>query len=182
MKPVATLLVVRTLLSDPLPVEISAYLERRRRLGLDRKDEVWEGVLHVVPAADARHAVLAHQLAVILDQPARAAGLIPTMAEFNVGEKESDFRIPDGGLHRSQPRGVWLPTAALVVEILSPGDETNEKLPFYASHRVEEVLIVDPDARNVSWLGLKDGGYQPIDRSTLIDLGPATLAQQIDWP
>ena len=31
---------------------------------------------------------------------ARAAGLRPTMSEFNLGESEQDFRVPDGGLHR----------------------------------------------------------------------------------
>jgi Uma2 family endonuclease len=57
------------------------------------------------------------------------------------------------------------PTAALVVEIVSPGDETWEKLPFYAAHHVDEVLIVDPQERSVSWLALERGKYRPIDRS-----------------
>ena len=39
---------MRTLLPDPPPAELQALLERRERLGQDHKDEVWEGVLHVV--------------------------------------------------------------------------------------------------------------------------------------
>jgi Uma2 family endonuclease len=77
---------------------------------------------------------------------------------------------------------VWHATAALVVEILSPDDETRQKLPFFAAHHVDEVLIVDPAERAVTWLGLREGEYQPIERSGLIELGPGELAAQLDWP
>jgi len=73
------------------------------------------------------------------------------MSEFNIGESEHDFRVPDGALHRPGASGVWLSTATLVVEILSPGDESWQKLPFYAAHDVAEVLIVDPIERTVTW-------------------------------
>lgn len=173
---------MRTLLPDPPPAEVQALLERRRRLGQDRKDEVWEGVLHMVPAPGHRHARLAQQLAVIFDAPAHAAGLEPTIAEFNLGDSKEDFRVPDGGLHRPGAAEMWHPTAALVVEIVSPGDETWEKLPFYAAHHVDEVLIVDPDTRKVHWLGLHGDQYKPVKHSTLIELGPAELTGMIDWP
>ena len=52
--------------------------------------------------------------------------------------------MPDGGLHRPGAAGVWQATAALVIEIVSPGDDTVEELPFYAAHNVDEVLIIDP--------------------------------------
>jgi hypothetical protein len=136
----------------------------------------------MVSAPSGEHADVTQQLAVALDGPARAAGLFPTMGEFNLGASEDDFRVPDGGLHRTRPRGVWSPTAALVVEIVSPGDETWEKLPFYAAHRVDELLTVDPTTRTVRRLGLADGEYRDIERSGLIDLGTAELAKQIDWP
>jgi Uma2 family endonuclease len=77
---------------------------------------------------------------------------------------------------------VWHPTAALVIEIVSPGDESWEKLPFYAAHDVDEVLIVDPQERSVSWLALEAGEYRPIERSGLIDLGAQGLTEQLDWP
>jgi hypothetical protein len=47
---------------------------------------------------------------------------------------------------------------------------------------VHELLIVDPKARTVSWLGLEAGDYQHVKRSRLIELGADELAQQIDWP
>lgn len=136
----------------------------------------------MVPAPSGEHADIAQQLAEVLGPPARAAGLSPTMSEFNLGDSEHDFRVPDGGLHRTRPHGTWLPTAALVVEIVSPGDETWEKLPFYAAHRVDEVLIVDPQERAVHWLALADGQYTACGCSRLIDLGPRELGERIDWP
>jgi Uma2 family endonuclease len=163
--------------------ELRALVERRRRAGLDRLDEVWEGVLHMIPARSGAHADIAQQLAVLLDGPARQAGLFPTMHEFNLGDGEQDFRVPDGGVHRQRLTGVWHDTAALVVEIASPGDEAWDKLPFYAKHKVDEVLIVDSEKRAVDWLALADGEYRPVvERSALIELGPAELGGLIDWP
>jgi Uma2 family endonuclease len=128
------------------------------------------------------HARISQQLAELLGPLARAAGLLAAMAEFNLGESEDDFRVPDGGLHRPGAAGVWHRTAAMAVEILSPDDESREKLPFYAEHGVDEVLLVDPAERTIVWLALRDGEYQPVERSRLIDLGPTELAGQIDWP
>ena len=150
---------------DPYAYELEALQERRRVSGLDRLDEVWEGVLHMVPAPSFAHARIAQQLAEMLGPPARAAGLTAAMHEFNLGESEDDYRIPDGGLYRPGAGGAWQHTAALVVEIVSPCDETWKKLPFYAVHEVDELLILDPDERAIHWLGLADGEYRPIERS-----------------
>lgn len=136
----------------------------------------------MVPAPSGEHADIAQQLAEVLGPLAREAGLVATMGDFNLGESEHDYRVPDGGIHRGRPRGVWHSTAALVVEIISPGDETWEKLPFYAAHHVDEVLIAGPAERKVHWLALEHGEYQRVERSGLVDLGPAELAERIDWP
>jgi Uma2 family endonuclease len=148
---------VPTLVCDPPPAEFEALLERRRELGQDLLDEVWEGVYHMNPAPHQRHAHIAQQLAVILDVPASDAGLLPMISIFNLGEPD-DFRVPDGGLFRPGPDEVYASTAALVVEVLSPGDDTWEKVPSYASHGVDEALIVDPDERRVQWLVLSPEG------------------------
>jgi hypothetical protein len=113
-----------TLVLGAPPPELEALLERRRRAGVDRLDEVWQGVRHMVPGPSSEHARISQQLAEILGPPARAAGLLPAMGEFNLGESEYDFRVPDGGLLHPGAAGVWLSTAAVVVEILSPDDES----------------------------------------------------------
>ncbi len=170
-----------TLVLDPAPTEIEALLERRRRLGLDHHDEVWEGTYRMTPPPSFAHQRIAEQLAALLGPLATAAGLEPLIREFGLGGPE-DYRVPDGGLHRSGADGVWHPTAALVLEIISPGDDTWRKLSFYAAHGVDELLIVDPQERAVHWLGLRGSDYEPIERSSLIDLGAAELAERIDWP
>jgi Uma2 family endonuclease len=173
---------VPTLVCDPAPAEFEALLERRRSLGQDVLDEVWEGVYHVNPAPHSRHAAIQQQLAVLLDPLARAAGLLPRVGIFNLGE-EGDYRVPDGGLLRPGADAVYLATAAMVIEIVSPGDKTWEKLGFYAAHGVEELLIVDPQERRVQWLALQpDGESHPVGRSALIALGADELAERIVWP
>jgi len=171
---------MRTLVLDPPPPQLQELLERRRRTGADRHDEVWEGVYHMIPAPGTAHSFVAQQLAVLLDAPARAAGLVVSV-EFNLGA-EGDFRVPDLGVHRERRLGTWMPASAIVVEVLSPQDERWEKLPFYARRGVEEVLIVDPPGRSVTWLALREGEYRPIDRSEIVDLSASQLAGGIDWP
>ena len=101
---------------------------------------------------------------------------------FNLGESEDDYRVPDRGLHRDWIDRVRYPSAALVVEIVSPGDESYHKLGFYAAHGVDEVVIVDREERVVEWHRLLGQGYERVVRSRLIELGSADLEQQIDWP
>ena len=124
---------VPTLVRDPQPVEFEQLLERRRQLGQDLLDEVWEGVYVLNPAPAARHAFIAQQLGELLGPPARAAGLVPMVSIFKLGE-EDNYRVPDGGLFRERPDGVYVSSAALVLEIVSPEDKSWEKLAFYAKH------------------------------------------------
>jgi len=76
----------------------------------------------------------------------------------------------------------------MVVEVLSPDDETFEKFGFYAAHGVEEILVADPAERTVRlWrLGGADEGttrdYAEVDRSDLLDIRADDLRDQITWP
>ena len=87
----------------------------------------------------------------MLGPAARDAGLVPLINIFNLGASQN-YRAPHGGLFRAVPDQVFLPTAALVVEIVSPDDESWAKLDFYAAHDVDDLLLVDPQ---VHWLGLR---------------------------
>lgn len=68
-----------------------------------------------------------------------------------------------------------------MIEVLSPDDETRQKLPFYAARGVDAVVIVDPARRSVEWLTLAEGSYAPLERSGLLELGPAELSNLINW-
>jgi Uma2 family endonuclease len=162
------------------PVEITSFLARRRALGQDRLDEVWEGEYHVVPAAHPWHGQVLSLLDRLLGPLADAAGLIGTI-EFNLGA-EDDYRVPDLGYHRTAPSEVWVPTAAIVVEVVSPHDETWEKFDFFARHGVEEICVADPMARQVRWFVLAGAAYEETSASPLLGVTAAELVARIEWP
>ncbi len=181
-EPAGTLRVMRTIVVGPVPIELEALIARRRALGLDRYDEVWEGEYHMSPAAHSGHGELDQQLAVLLSTPARRAGLVG-LGPCNIGVA-NDYRVPDRSLHRASPGATFVATAALVVEIVSPGDESWAKLDFYAARGVDEVLLIDPSTRTITWLTLSPGGhgYDETDHSAVLDIAAAELAAQIAWP
>jgi len=167
-----------TVVLSPQP-EIAELIARRRRLGLDSHDEVWEGSYHVAPEAHVRHGWTQTYLQVRLVELADAVGLSVT-AELNLGTPQ-DYRVPDFAVHEHEPSGVWVPTALIVGEVLSPDDETWAKLPFYAARGVEEVFVADPVARTVRVFVLSDGAYEETDRSARLQTSTEQLAA-IRWP
>jgi Uma2 family endonuclease len=171
---------VKTVVLGPPPAELEALIRRRRAQGLDTFDEVWEGTYHVAPAGRSQHAYLDDEIAALLRPYARAVGLIGS-GPFNLGAKD-DYRVPDRGYHRERLDVVYFPTAAIVIEIVSPDDETYEKLPFYATHHVDEILVVDPDQRLVRIFERAGDAYTETGHSTLLELDAATLRAVIDWP
>jgi Uma2 family endonuclease len=170
---------MRTVVLGPPPAEIDALIARRHALGLDSHDEVWKGEYHMAPAAHPSHGKLDQQLAELLGPMARRADLF-ALGEFNLGTPD-DFRVPDRGMHRVNPTTTFLSTAAIVIEILSPHDESWEKLDFYAARGVDEVLIASPADRSVTWLQLRDGRYLLTEHSRLLGPESADLADQINW-
>lgn len=100
---------------------------------------------------------------------------------FNLGEP-TNYRVPDAGWHRANPDRLYVPTAAIVLEVLSPDDQTFAKFDFYAAHGVEELLVADPDTRTVRCWHLQDAGYTEVDRSALLDLTMDTLITEVRWP
>ncbi len=171
---------MRTLFVTDPPQPVEDWLARRRALGQDRFDEVWEGEYHVAPWPSGRHAQVDGELFWVLRPLARRAGLRGATA-CNIGSP-GDFRVPDQAWFRTGGLEVWSPTAAIVAEILSPGDESRRKLGFYHRAGVEEVLLVDPDARTVEWFVRGSDGFLPADRSELLGITAADLAAAIDWP
>jgi Uma2 family endonuclease len=165
---------------DPVPAEFEAILKRREEWGLDKHDEVWNGVLHMIPPASVEHQRTVMALIRLLDPVAQRAELELT-TEVGIGENAQNYRTPDLVLHRPDPEPQWNPTAALVVEILSPRDTAWDKLDFYADHNVDELLYVDLEKREITWMALRDGQYRRVERSALIDLGVAEVSAHLNW-
>jgi Uma2 family endonuclease len=138
---------MRALMLEP-PEEL---LAERRRKGDDRWDEMWDGLLHMVPPPSRGHQSFGRRLLHALEPAAESLGLEIDYETglFRPGTGERDYRRPDLVAYRAQngsDRGVE-GRAELVVEILSPRDESRQKLDFYAACGVQEVLLVDPTTR-----------------------------------
>lgn len=170
---------MRTLLNEP-PQVMQTWLERRRELGQDLYDEMWEGVYHVAPAPHPAHGYLDDELAVLLRPHVRAAGLYGS-GPLNVGNPQ-DYRVPDRAYTRGRATRTFVPTVAVAVEILSPHDESLDKLDFYFAHEVEELLIVDPANHDVRWLVRGAQAFEGASASQLLGLDSKTLQSAIDWP
>jgi Uma2 family endonuclease len=154
------------------------FLVERRRLGHDRFDEMWEGVLHMVPPPGSAHQVLSARLAAALLAHTDPLGLV-VMNEAGLFDPDvsdfTSFRQPDVVIahpdHVSK-RGVE-GVAVLAVEIRSPNDETYEKLDFYGRVGVTELLVIDQDSATIERFVNRDGrlilttadseGWVPLD-------------------
>jgi Uma2 family endonuclease len=141
----AILPVMHVVMRDPAP----EMLEERRRLGHDLLDEVWDGVLHMVPPPGTPHQSFAQELLLVLRARLRDGYRIFYETGLYLSADESNYRIPDlviAAQEHIAERGVEQ-RAELVVEVLSKNDMSREKLPFYAACKVEEVWLVDPKSR-----------------------------------
>lgn len=136
-------------------------LAERHRLGLDRHDEMWEGVLHVVPPASTRQQRLEAELVIALDPVARARGW-SVMPETGVFADTDDYRVPDVvvfGPGAEGERGVD-GAPEVVVEIRSPGDESDAKVQWYLGRSAACVVVVDRDTLALE-LHRPDGRVEP---------------------
>ncbi|MBW3646468.1 MAG: Uma2 family endonuclease [Actinobacteria bacterium] len=171
---------MRTVVLGPPPAELKAFLARRRELGLDAYDEVWEGVVHVPPMAHAWHGMVQASLLIAVGGLAVRAGLQPS-GPFDLGQKD-DFRIPDAGVFDAVPQTAFVATAVLVVEVISPDDETFEKFDFYTRAGVREVLTADPQERRVRVWRLASKEPVEVVKCEVLGTTAAELTAAVPWP
>lgn len=156
-------------------------IEQRRAQGLDRFDEWWQGVYRIVTGPSPEHGRLVIRLGGLLDERATARGLAAA-APVNIGVDKVDARVPDLAVYRpdtERTSPAFLATAELVVEVLSPGEQPGQKLDFYAAHDVVEYLEVDLAGGDVRLLVRRDDAWVPADRSDVIDLTVAEVADLV---
>lgn len=142
----AILPVMHVVMRDPPP----EMLEERRRLGHDLRDEVWDGVLHMVPQPGTTHQSFARDLFLFLHPRVRADHRMFYETGLYLSTDDSNYRVPDlvvaANAHIAE-RGIEQ-RAELVIEVLSKNDMSRDKLPFYAACHVKEVWLVDPKTRD----------------------------------
>ncbi len=140
-------------------------LEQRRRLGLDRFDEIWDGVLHMAPPPDSEHQEFGGILESLLRRFARDdhpdAYVAHEVAVADPARWPEDYRTPDlvVCLDRADVAPKFVVRADLAVEIRSPEDETFDKFPFYARRGVAEILVVDRQGRGVELYRRRESQY-----------------------
>jgi Uma2 family endonuclease len=84
---------------------------------------------------------------------------------FDDSSPAENYRIPDltfvaaGREHLLVEDGVRGGGPDAVIEVRSPGDESYEKLPFFAALGVREVLVIDRDTKAVEVFRLESGAY-----------------------
>lgn len=74
-----------------------------------------------------------------------------------------------------------MPTAAIVVEVRSPDDETYDKFAFSFEHGVEEILVADLASKSVRWFVRSPGTLVANERSQLLGLTNLDVAKVLKW-
>jgi Uma2 family endonuclease len=148
------------------------------RVGTDgnQYDEIWEGVYIVTPLPNDEHQEIVSALDSILHEIIAWPKLGKVRAGINLSDRKDDwkqnYREPDvavflrGG--RAINRGThWQGAADFLVEIISPGERTREKIPFYSSIGVVELLIIDRDPWSLELYRHENGQLTKVGQSTL---------------
>ena len=113
----------------------------RAACGADRYDEVWEGVYMMAPMPNDEHQMIVNALAAILQDLIGWPGLGQVRPGVNVSDRcegwQQNYRVPDVAVFLNDTKAVnhtafWLGGPDLAIEVVSPGDQTLEKLDFYA--------------------------------------------------
>jgi Uma2 family endonuclease len=154
-------------------------ISERKRLGIDLYDEVWDGV-YVMPSMPILpHQKLVHDLEGVLDVVLEAAGGGEIYPGANVSDRRAgwkeNFRVPDIVVVLKNSRAINCRTHLyggpdFLVEIESPGDDTENKIPFYSKIQVSELLIVERDTRHLRLLRY--------DGHALVEVGRANADTQ----
>jgi Uma2 family endonuclease len=139
-------------------------IQERKRKGRDRYDEVWEG-MYVMPSMPSNaHQKLLDDLGDVLTEVVKRGKLGDKFQGANVSDRrkgwEYNFRVPDLVVVLNDSRAVDCGThfcggPDFLVEVQSPGDDTEEKVPFYGRIGVRELLIVHRDKRALRLLRLE---------------------------
>lgn len=162
-----------SLVTDP---NISLKLiEQRRDSGSDQHDEVWEDVYVMTPLPNNEHQELVFEIGFVLREVVVVAQLGKVLPGTNLTDRHDDwtknYRCPDVVVFLNENRAVnrethWIGGPDFAVEIVSPGDQTREKIPFYEKTGTRELLIVDRDPWQLELLRLVDGKLVSVGAST----------------
>ena len=101
----------------------------------------------VPPPSFAHEDIKTHLLAALLPVVEQLGLIICPAGLF---QTDKNYRVPDLtiGHHDHISQRGW-EGATLVIEILSPNDESRDKLPFFSRVGVREAWLVEPETREI---------------------------------
>lgn len=146
-------------------------IAQRQASGGDRFDEVWEGTYVMAPLANDEHQELQTALAAVFQIVIGWTGLGLVRAGVNVSDREDgwehNYRCPDvvvfmSGTTARNCDTHWVGGPDFAVEVRSRGDRTPQKLPFYASVNVRELLVIERHPWSMLLYQLTDGELLPV--------------------
>ena len=158
------MVLVKAVMLDVSP-EVLAH---RKLTGVDRWDEMWEGVLHMAPAPNREHQRILDDLIIFLGPLIKQRNRGTLQSGINVFDEASpkeNYRIPDLSFVARGHESVLAEDGTrgggpdAVIEIRSPGDESYDKFPFFASLGVREVIVVDRDSKKPEVFRLAGSQY-----------------------
>jgi Uma2 family endonuclease len=139
-------------------------IQERKRIGADRYDEVWDGVYVMPSVPSLEHQELVHDLGAIFDDVVWRPGLGKIYHGLNVSDRAADwkenYRVPDLVVVLEDSRAIRHHAHIqggpdFLVEVESPGDDSEEKVPFYGQLGVRELLLIHRDKRTLRLLRLQ---------------------------
>ena len=174
------------IITDP---SLEELLKAQRHLtGTDRYDEVWEGTYMMAPMPNDEHQQIVSLMTAILVDVVRWPGLGEVRPGVNVTDQDKDWtqncRVPDVAvfLNDGSARNCgthWFGGPDFVIEIISPGDQVREKLPFYEKVAVRELLLIDRDPWSLELYRLEEGTFAKVGNATFEQ--PSLLASNVVW-
>jgi len=148
---------------------------QRQATGADRYDEVWEGTYMMAPMPNDEHQEIVSRIISIFEQIVGWPGLGKVRPGVNVSDRAEDwkdnYRVPDVAVFlndgSARNHGThWQGGPDFVVEVVSPDDQTRQKLPFYEKIAVRELMLVDRDPWSLELFGYRDGKLEKVIEST----------------
>ena len=140
---------------------LDLIIQERKRRGTDLYDEVWEGMYVMPSMPNGDHQKLVDDLGDVLSEVVKRGGLGEKYPGLNISDRrknwKQNYRIPDIVVVLNNSRAVNCGThffggPEFLVEIESPGDDTEEKVPFYSKIGVRELLIIHRDKHTLRLL------------------------------
>lgn len=151
-------------------------ISRRRRLGQDKFDEIWNGVYVMSPLSNDEHQDVAGLLYALFLEVIQFTRKGSARPGANISDRRSDwrknFRCPDVAVFLNDTTAInrgshWQGGPDFAVEVISPGERVDQKFEFYAAVNTRELLVVNREPWSLELFRLAEGELNLVDRSTV---------------